>query len=123
MNTNCFESLILPAEFYESWLSVAIKSFVGAFFALIVLTITSHFIKFNFIHFYKIILAFPKLIISGIICLLIFCFDYETKSLCPPNLDNMLFTTYVVGFLALYELFTTLLSIVEDYINSVINNK
>lgn len=81
---------------------------------MIIYTIVANYAKLKFripIMWY---INIPKILVSIIAIYFIFGFDYETKQTQFPNFDNMLMSMFLVGMLALIELFSCLATMVKD---------
>ena len=113
-----FETLQFPAGVYEGLISLSVRAIVIA----LVLTMVFHIvgkifdwkIKAKFLWYCHI----PKIVISAIAIILIFCYDYEAKRPVMFHVNDMLFTTFLVGVLAIIELLTSFINILTDIISA-----
>lgn len=113
-----FENIIFKSNFYSGLLSFGIKLAFFAAFVYILLAFFAPHIAKKFFSYIKMYMNIAKLITCVLIVLLIFCFDYKTKQIVFfVSLENMSFSTFSVGALALWELIsmaTELLSVIND---------
>lgn len=114
MNEKSFETLILPAEWYKDIFEFSVKIILIFIVIMLVSTYLSHRNKAKIhipIMWY---INVPKMVISFMAVLMVFCYDYNTKSIQFPKFDNMLMSTFLVGILAVIELLSCLASMIKD---------
>lgn len=121
INTS-FETQYIPADLCESLISYAVGVF-GIVLLVVAILIALRLIFKKKIQFpFSFILKVPKLLVSLLLFVLIFCYDYTTRKCHLPNFDNMLISTFAVGFLALCELLDAIVGVFQDALNIINDN-
>ena len=106
-----FETVKLPEEFYRNIVEISVLIILIAVVAMIILSFVFKWDMTKTLMWY---IQIPKILVSALAVILVFCFDYETKTVCKPHFDDMLMSTFLVGVLALIELLSSLATMIKD---------
>lgn len=109
-----FENLILPAEFYQGLVEWSVKCMLGVCAILIIISFVSKCIKAKFYVPLAWFINVPKIVISAMAVWLVFFYDYESGVNRVTDFENMYFTSFLVGILAVIELLTCFASWIKD---------
>lgn len=116
MKNTSFETLILPAEFYENLIVGSLKLIILFCVLMVVVSIVKKKngwkCSFPFMWYVNV----PKIVISVITIFLVFFFDYQTRSIRLTDFEDMYVTTYFVGLMAVIELMSGVATMVNDVI-------
>lgn len=117
MKTTSFETMVLSAEFYKNCIKFAVTSTVVIILFLILLTVIVHCFKLNIHIPMTWFINYPKIYICLMTIILVFFYDYDTGKIKLTDFNNMLYSTFLVGLLAIIEILTAIASVVEDLCN------
>ena len=109
-----FETLILPAEFYSGLVEFSVKMILIICLMMMAASFFSKRIVGRILVPLMWYVNIPKIFISLLAVILVFCYDYNTKTIRPPKFDNMYVSTFLVGILALIEILSAVASMIKD---------
>lgn len=109
-----FESLILPAEVYRDFFVMTFKVIIGAIIIIGAVSICLKRLGFEINIPIMVFVNMPKMIISILAVGFVFFYDYSTGTVRLTDFENMYFTTFLVGILALIEVLTCFISIFKE---------
>lgn len=114
MKTTSFETIVFSAEFYKNCIKFAVKSTVVIIILLILLMVIVHYSKSNIHIPIMWFINYPKIYICLMTIVLIFFYDYDTGKMKLTDFNNMSYSTFLVGILALIDILTAIASVVKD---------
>lgn len=114
-----FDDIILSSEIVHTVVSFCMNIFLGVFLLLVVYSIMRKCMKKEewFMIPIKWYLNLPKLFISFFATILVFCFDYDKKRVVMFHYYDMTAATFFVGILAIIEIVSIIVSVIEDIIS------
>lgn len=107
-----FETLVMPSDFYEGLVKLVALVIIVSALVMVVLSVIFRNTDLNISLMWYI--NIPKILVSALAIVLVFCYNYEKRKLQMPQFDNMLMSTFLVGILAIIEFLSGIAMIIKD---------
>ncbi len=109
-----FEALILTGEFYSRCVNFSITLMIIICAVMVVASVLLKKRGGRILVPLMWYVNIPKMVFSMLAVILVFCYDYNTKTIRLPKIEDMYVSTFLVGILALIEILSFIASIIKD---------